>query len=214
MGNFFFLQFLSILQLQNIFTEKIRTADSEKLKTGRNIKENLETVESNQFLKNIMIFSKKHSPLITAGITSAAIIIFGLYEISSDNKLTEDKSVSLALIQQNADPRKTSYEESFDSLERLTNTAADLSEPDLIVWSETAFVPNIRRWGALEENYNSLTRITHKFLKYQKEKGLFLITGNDDYEIVESEDGKVSRNEYNAAVYFLILEKDLIHTEK
>ena len=189
-------------------SRKIPIAESEGIPSDKNDIENTNIVKAEKTEQKagsrnkIRTVFAKHSPLITTGIAAAVIIIFGLYEISKDNKLIADNTVSLALIQQNADPRKTSYEESFESLERLTNTASALSRPDLAVWSETAFVPNIRRWGALEENYNNLTRITHKFLKYQKEKGLFLLTGNDDYEIVTLDDGKVIRNEYNAAVYF------------
>ena len=145
---------------------------------------------------------KKYIPVITALTVTSAVLIFGFYELERDSRLKADRNVSLSLIQQNADPRKTGYGESFESLKKLTDEARSLEKTDLVVWSETAFVPNIRRWGSLEREYNSLTRITHKFLDYQREGNFYLVTGNDDYEIIENSDGSVVRNEYNAAVFF------------
>ena len=144
----------------------------------------------------------KYVPLITASLLTAGILIFGLMEIKKDNEITADRNISLSLIQQNADPRKTSYEESFNTLKTLTDTARSIKKTDLVVWSETAYVPNIRRWGSLDKNYNSLTKLTHKFLEYQKTGRFFLVTGNDDYEIITDTKGDVSRKEYNASVYF------------
>ena len=144
----------------------------------------------------------KYVPLITAALLTAGILIFGLLEIKKDNEITADRNISLSLIQQNADPRKTSYEESFNTLKTLTDTARSIKKTDLVVWSETAYVPNIRRWGSLDKNYNSLTKLTHKFLEYQKTGRFFLVTGNDDYEIITDTKGDVSRKEYNASVYF------------
>ena len=148
----------------------------------------------NTFSRNI--------PILSALLLTASILLFGIIEIRKDNSVADNKNISLSLIQQNADPRKTSYEETFKSLKNLTDKARNEKETDLVVWSETAFVPNIRRWGSLERDYNSLTRITHEFLDYQKEGGFYLVTGNDDYEIIEHDNGNVSRNEYNASVYF------------
>ena len=141
-------------------------------------------------------------PLITAAVITAAVTLFGISEISRDRKIAADKTISLSLIQQNSDPRKTSYEESFEVLKKLTDAARREKETDLVVWSETAYVPNIRRWGSIERDYNALTRLTHSFFDYQREGGFFLLTGNDDYEIITDENGDVSRNEYNASVYF------------
>ena len=55
---------------------------------------------------------------------------------------TPERSVRLALVQQNHDPRKDDYWATFATLRRLTDEALQ-QRPDLVVWSETAFVPNI-----------------------------------------------------------------------
>lgn len=145
---------------------------------------------------------KENIPVLTAFSVTIAVLLFGIIEISKDSSIADNKKISLSLIQQNADPRKTSYEESFDSVKTLTDKARSLKKTDLVVWSETAFVPNIRRWGSLDRDYNSLTIVTHEFLDYQREGKFFLVTGNDDYEIIEKGSGNVERNEYNASVYF------------
>ncbi len=109
-------------------------------------------------------------------------------------------SVRLALVQQDADPRKDDYRAVFETLTSLTN-AAMASNPDLIVWSETAFVPNIRRWSAEDPTKYPLAQLVREFLAYQRGLGKWLITGNDDYEFV-MKDGIQERLDYNGSVLF------------
>jgi apolipoprotein N-acyltransferase len=117
--------------------------------------------------------------------------------------LSEDTAV-IVLVQQNTDPRKDEYWKTFQVLRTLTDRALkDLpgdKPPDLIVWSETAFVPNIRRWSREDPNQYELARLVQGFLAYQKSLGTYLITGNDDYEIVDSQTEE--RKNYNAALFF------------
>jgi apolipoprotein N-acyltransferase len=109
-------------------------------------------------------------------------------------------SVRLALIQQNADPRKDDYRAVFDTLRRLTDRILAAS-PDLVVWSETAFVPNIRRWSSEDPAVYSYAALVREFLDYQKTAGRWLLTGNDDYSFV-TRDGTEERVDYNGAVLF------------
>ncbi|MFP4643942.1 MAG: apolipoprotein N-acyltransferase [Spirochaetales bacterium] len=111
------------------------------------------------------------------------------------------RSARVALIQQNTDPRKAQYSTTLGILQDLTNEALE-EEPDLVAWSETAFVPNIRRWAA-EDPPGSLTGVVNRFLDYQESIGTWLVTGNDDYELIRTVDGQeVTRNSYNASVLF------------
>jgi apolipoprotein N-acyltransferase len=75
-------------------------------------------------------------------------------------------------------------------------------QPDLVVWSETAFVPNIRRWSQMDPARYPYARLVNRFLDYQKILNVWLLTGNDDYELIELDDGETERYEYNAAVFF------------
>lgn len=110
----------------------------------------------------------------------------------------------IALVQQNSDPRKHDYDATLDTLitlsEEVTNTVPGV---DLVAWSETAFVPNITRWGATNQNPNHpLVRIVRRMLNYQQDLGSWLVTGNDDYTVTVNEDGSEERKSYNAAVLF------------
>jgi apolipoprotein N-acyltransferase len=110
------------------------------------------------------------------------------------------KSVRLALIQQNDDPRKNDYRQVFDTLRSLTDKALE-ARPDLVAWSETAFVPNIRRWSREDPATDPLAGLVRDFLAYQKGTGKWLLTGNDDYSLV-TQDGKEERLDYNGSVLF------------
>jgi apolipoprotein N-acyltransferase len=110
------------------------------------------------------------------------------------------RSLRLALVQQNADPRKDDYRKDFESLKRLTDRALP-ERPDMVVWSETAFVPNIRRWSREDPTVEPLAALVRDFLAYQKSLGTWLLTGNDDYALVKTAAGE-ERLDYNAAVLF------------
>jgi apolipoprotein N-acyltransferase len=110
------------------------------------------------------------------------------------------RSVRLALVQQNADPRKDDYSATFDTLRRLTDEAR-AQKPDLVAWSETAFVPNIRRWSREDPKQYPLAALVRDFLAYQERMGTWLLTGNDDYDLC-SVNGVEERLDYNGSVLF------------
>ena len=110
------------------------------------------------------------------------------------------KTVRIALIQQNDDPRKDDYRQTFDTLRRLTDGTLS-TQPDLVVWSETAFVPNIRRWSREDPDSNPYAALVRDFLLYQKGMGRWLITGNDDYSLM-TQGGTEERFDYNGSVLF------------
>jgi apolipoprotein N-acyltransferase len=106
----------------------------------------------------------------------------------------------VALIQQNSDPRKHDYERTLRTLKELTDRAM-IQDPDMVVWSETAFVPNIRRWSREDPDEYQLADLVHRFLDYQESLDTWLVTGNDDYRRVQ-QGGETVRQNYNAAVLF------------
>jgi apolipoprotein N-acyltransferase len=109
-------------------------------------------------------------------------------------------TVRLALIQQDEDPRKDDYGHGFETLKRLTGQTL-ASHPDLVAWSETAFVPNIRRWSQEDPAVYPYAALVRDFLAWQKATRQWLITGNDDYSYAEK-DGVQERLDYNGAVLF------------
>jgi len=111
-----------------------------------------------------------------------------------------DRDLRLALVQQNRDPRKDDYDRTWHTLRRLSEEAL-AERPDLLVWSETAFVPNIGRWGRLAPDEHPYAALVHELLAWQKGTGTWLLTGNDDYDLVQGPDGE-ERRDYNASLLF------------
>ena len=140
-----------------------------------------------------------------AGITLVAVLVFTLgfgaiREAQAAHAGPAPRTVRLALVQQNADPRKDDYRADFDTLRRLTDQSLP-SKPDLVVWSETAFVPNIRRWSQEDPTVYPYAALVRDFLAYQKSIGRWLLTGNDDYSLRELPTGE-ERLDYNGTVLF------------
>jgi apolipoprotein N-acyltransferase len=148
--------------------------------------------------------------LLSAAVVLLAALCFGLVSLAhlerpnpagSPSSARSTRRVRLALVQQNSDPRKTEYEKTFRTLVRLTDEALP-ARPDLVVWSETAFVPNIRRWSQLDPGQYPLSALVQEFLRYQKSIGTWLLTGNDDYELLHDAAGTEQRLDFNATVLF------------
>ncbi len=138
---------------------------------------------------------------VTAGVVGAVTVAGVLMLRANTPADAPARTVTVAQIQQNNDPRKSDYEQTFATLASLTDSVMD-SRPDLVVWSETAFVPNIRRWS-VDDSVRRFHRLVHEFLGYQRRLGTWLLTGNDDYEVITDADGReIERNHYNAAVLF------------
>lgn len=125
------------------------------------------------------------------------------YERSGKDQ--DSSAIRVALVQQNEDPRKADYEAVLSTLIRVTDLAKT-HHPELVVWSETAFPPNLRHWST-EEPTNAwerlMVRLVGQLLNYQKSLGRWLLTGNDDYTELKDEEGLLlERTNYNAAILF------------
>ncbi|MFW5685632.1 MAG: apolipoprotein N-acyltransferase [Spirochaetota bacterium] len=135
------------------------------------------------------------------GLVGAVALGGGIVLAANVGPDPDARSVTVAQIQQNTDPRRNDYDGTLNTLIRLTNQAM-AADPDIVVWSETAFVPNIRRWSEDDSSrrYHALVR---RFLTYQEQLGTWLLTGNDDYELVRDAEGnEIDRVRFNAAVLF------------
>ena len=140
---------------------------------------------------------------ISVGIMLVAILLGSISLLIDvyENPLKPKKTARVALIQQNSDPRKHEYEDTFSTLRRLTDEALK-HNPDLVAWSETAFVPNIRRWSREDPAVYRLSRLVRELQTYQQSMKTWLLTGNDDYDLIVDESGEETRLDYNAAVLF------------
>ena len=125
------------------------------------------------------------------------LILCGLFPRSApENK----KSLSIALIQPNSDPWKDgvdAYQDELNELIRLTDTALkEHPETQLVVWSETAFVPDIVRHYT-ERKDASRYRLSKKLLSYIDKKNCAFVLGNNHQERTAA-----GENEYNSALFF------------
>ncbi len=139
-------------------------------------------------------------PVLTFLIFFSASVLYGEIAFLIERNREPVKQVRIALIQQNTDPRKDDYRDSFEVLRFLTDKAM-AERPDLVAWSETAFVVNIRKWSKLDPEKYGYARLVHDFLAYQKSLETWLITGNDDYMTVTTDIGE-ERVDYNASILF------------
>jgi len=143
--------------------------------------------------------SRRWLALGYAGLFAGAVI-FGL---ATRTDLEEARRWRVALVQQNVDPWRggfRAYEKSLEILTRLSRQALQ-QEPEIVIWSETSFVPAIdwhTRYRTDRQMY-SLVRSLRDFLDSQE---VPYVVGNDDGQLVRDESGREYRVDYNAAILF------------
>ena len=118
--------------------------------------------------------------------------------------LGEAPSFSVALIQPNSDPWKdgvVAYREELRALMTLTDKAlAEHPETQLVVWSETAFVPDIVRHYTERADAERFVLVA-ELLQYIESKNCAFVLGNNHAEQATSAaEGRVSN--FNSALYF------------
>jgi len=141
--------------------------------------------------------------LVPAFVYAGIFLSVLLYGFVARVDYSASKHWKTALIQQNADPWKGGtkpYEQSLNILLKLSREAV-LQNPDIVIWSETSFVPGIdwhTRYRTDIDKYLLVKRLVD-FLKGQKQP---YVIGNDDGQLEKNEDGKEVRVDYNATVLY------------
>jgi apolipoprotein N-acyltransferase len=111
------------------------------------------------------------------------------------------RSWRVAMVQQNIDPWRggiEAYRDSLDALVRQSN-AALAENPDIVVWSETSFVPAIEYHGRYRpdpEVYNLVGELT-AYLALQE---VPFVIGNSDAVLSRNLDGELERIDHNAVL--------------
>jgi apolipoprotein N-acyltransferase len=144
--------------------------------------------------------TKVRLPVILYGTVFLGAVMYGL---AAHTDLEDTPRWRVALIQQNVDPWRggnKTYEKTLRILTSLSIEAIK-SDPDIIIWSETSFVPAI--------DWHSRYRFDRVAFNLVKELKAFLaqqekpfVIGNDDAELVREESGREVRVDYNAALLF------------
>ncbi len=129
-----------------------------------------------------------------------AAVVFGLF---STVNLEDSPKWRVALVQQNIDPWRgglPTYRRSLDVLMDQSDRAME-EGPEIVIWSETSFVPSIRyhtRYRTNPETY-ALVRELGEYLSRQE---VPFVIGNGDGELRTGPDGSLNRVDYNAVLLY------------
>jgi apolipoprotein N-acyltransferase len=120
---------------------------------------------------------------LAAGVWLAALAGTFAYGFTAQIDYREAPSRSIALIQHNTDPWLggiMEYRANFEVLKRLSNEALQKEpKPDLVVWSETAFVPRIYWHINYRGDPDSYMLVTD-LINYLSAQDVPFVIGNDD----------------------------------
>ena len=120
-----------------------------------------------------------------------------------------DRIMRIAAIQHSADTWKggySTYKENYENLKRLTMEAME-ENPDMVVWSETAFVPSVA-WHSAYPNSVATSRLCDDFVSFGSNLGVPLVTGNPEGVIKDKElapileSGEWNWKTYNTVILF------------
>ena len=147
-------------------------------------------------------FPKPLALLIPYLAILAAVLAYG-FAVPHD--FSAEPQTKVALIQHNTDPWKgglAEYRENFRVLARLSDEALRESPGiDLVVWSETAFVPRIY-WHQTYRDDPGSYALVKDLLDYLAAKPVPFLIGNDDARRELQPSGRWERVDYNAAILF------------
>lgn len=147
-------------------------------------------------------FGRRWVPVAAAGSIVVLSMVYGGFRIWQG--VPEDaKTMRVALIQQNRDPRKHAFKDSYRAIVRLTNEAMHASgskKPDLIAWPEGGFMKDIRYWLDRSSSSSSSVGSVENFLAYQKRLGTWLVTGTQDHVYETNPEGDRRKRNYNSSV--------------
>ncbi len=152
-------------------------------------------------------------PLIIYIVLVIATIVYGCFQLSYWTDRESDETLRVATVQHNHDSWKGGYRtylHNFNNLKRYTTESLS-EDPDLIVWSETAFVPSVAwhtKYSAEGTVWEEIHDLTINFVEYAKSIGVPLLTGNpksvikDDTQPPYDSDGNKNSEEYNTVILF------------
>jgi apolipoprotein N-acyltransferase len=148
-----------------------------------------------------LTFLKRHLPVffIYAGLLCTSLI----YGFLGNVDYHASRMWKVALIQQNSNPWKNNYEEyekTLDSLILLSNKSLT-EKPDIVIWSETAFVPAIEYHLKYRESQEA-ARVVVKLIDFLKTQDVPYIIGNDEGVKIQAGTNDEKRIDYNAALLF------------
>ena len=152
---------------------------------------------------------RKRTLLIVSVIILLAVWTTGFFMKTYYDNREPETTVKVAAVQHSADTWQggySTYKQNFETLVSLTEEAME-ENPDMVVWSETAFVPSVS-W---HQTYNvniTTRRLVERFVEFGKNLSVPLITGNPEGVIKDKdfdpvlENGEWNWKTYNTVIYF------------
>ena len=143
-----------------------------------------------------------------------ADLIYGGVKISEWRGKEPDRTWDVVAVQHNHDSWQggyMTYLHNFNNLRRLTLEAMSQTDPDAVIWSETAFVPSVAWHTAYSvegSGYERTAALVDDFVSFAAGLGIPLITGNPEGVILDPslppilEDGSTNRMDYNTVILF------------
>ncbi|MDC7244895.1 MAG: apolipoprotein N-acyltransferase [Sphaerochaetaceae bacterium] len=147
--------------------------------------------------------------VIIFSVAFAAIWIYGVFSLSHWKKEEPQQTWRVATVQHSADSWKggyTTYKRNFNTLRTLSLEALR-EDPDMIIWSETAFVPSVA-WHTTYRPNEETADLVEEFIEFGKSLPVPLLTGNPE-GVLDDEtlppvlaDGEWNRKDYNTVIMF------------
>ncbi|MDR1180225.1 MAG: apolipoprotein N-acyltransferase [Spirochaetales bacterium] len=152
-------------------------------------------------IKAIKAFFQRHraGAFVYAGVF-AVVCVYGFF---APRDLEESREWKVALVQHNIDPWEGGVRAYRDNLNRLVaqSEKALKEEPDIVAWSETAFVPGID-WHTRYRRDQEIYTLVDELRRFLSAQNVPFIFGNDDGQLERDRYGALRRVDYNAAILF------------
>lgn len=160
--------------------------------------------------KSFYVFLEEQvKPILIYFVILIGILIFGFKTITYYENIEPSSYVKIATIQHNSDTWKGGYQQyknNFEVMKKLTLQAME-SDPDMVIWSETAFVPSVS-WHTKYPSSRLTSKLVDDFVEFGKNLDVPLITGNPEGVLKEGatepfdDDGNWNRDDYNSVILF------------
>lgn len=142
---------------------------------------------------------------VAAAVWCLALVATLVFGVVSPVDYSDAPTARLALIQDSTDPWRGGFEQykkNYATLRSLSLEAlAEDPKPDLVVWSETAFVPRIH-WHLTYQEDPAYLALVRSLMSFLSQQDVPFIIGNDDARKEPGPDGIPRRVDYNAALLF------------
>ena len=159
------------------------------------------------YIKSNVIYVSLYALLVILAL------IYGGVKLKEWNNKESDRTWRVATVQHNHDSWKGGYNtylKNFNNLRRYSIEAIE-QDPDILVWSETAFVPSVSwhtTYSAEGTDWQDIAKLTEDFVDFATSLNVPLLTGNPKGVIKDEslppylEDGTQNRVDYNTVILF------------